>query len=47
MYEAIEHHKQYMKNKSINNTINNVMNVLSISFAIYVVSAIAIVITQM
>ena len=31
----------------MNKVINNVMNVLSISFAIYVVSAIAIVITQM
>jgi len=47
MYEAIEHHKQYMKDKQRNNTLNNVMNVFCIAVAVYVVTAIAIVISAM
>ena len=47
MYEAIEHHKQYMKDKQRNNTLNNVMNVLSISVAIYVAYAVVVIATQL
>ena len=47
MYEAIEHHKQYMKDKQRNNTLSNVMNVLSISVAVYVAYAVVVIATQL